>query len=243
MMDQTVQLSVVVPAFNEEQSIGPLLRDVIRSLKDARLQFEVVIVDDCSTDATAAEVSKVGDPCLRLIRLDRNSGKGAAVQAGIARASGEFIIVQDADLEYSPADIPSLFKAQIVANGRSVFGSRVLGARSLAGWRGILRCWPGQGLGPWGFNFVLSSWLYLVKRVWITDLLTGYKVYHRSIFDNWTPTTNGFETDHEITMHLLNHGLQIVEIPISYVPRTRSEGKKIGPSDAVKAIRTIWRFR
>lgn len=206
------------------------------------------MVDDASTDQTHVRAEDVArsEARVRVVRHERNRGKGAAVQTGISAANLSHVLVQDADREYDPSDIPRLWNA-VVQSGepdRTVaFGSRSLGARRLPGWRGRLKKWPRQSPGPWLFGYVLSAWFAVVKRRWISDLLTGYKLYPRGLFLGWSPETSGFETDHEITMKILNAGLRIVEVPVSYTPRSKEEGKKINWRDAVKALRTVWRYR
>ncbi len=239
----SVELSVVIPAFNEEKSIAKLLDTILEVMDYNSLRYQIVVVDDCSTDKTAQVVERFVSEKLILLRLPANMGKGAAVQKAIEVSSGQFIIVQDADLEYFPSDIPVLFEAAKKSPGTTIFGSRFLGAKQLGGLRGFLRLWPKQSTASWLFNFMLTGWIFIVRRVWITDSLTGYKLYPSDLFKSWKPITCGFETDHEITSRILNQEHGILELPIDYAPRSKQEGKKIRARDGVIALRTIWVYR
>lgn len=241
-----MKLSVVVPMFNEEGSIELLLQRLMKSIEELSSDVEILVIDDGSTDRSREIVKGVASKNLELLSMERNSGKGAAVRFGISHAAGDLILVQDADLEYDTSDIGRML-AKYEAFGEvniAVFGSRVQGARVyLEGWRGMIGLWPGQGLPQRVFNFVLSLFHFLVSWVWVSDLLTGYKIYPRRIFDEWQTVTSGFETDHEITMQLHKLKMEIVEVPVSYTPRSKLMGKKITGRDAIKALQTIWRFR
>lgn len=240
-----IELSVVVPMYNEESSIEGLLRRVSTSIETVDGGAEILVVDDGSTDGSTELVRRLALPGCRLISLTRNGGKGAAVRHGISLAEGRFVLVQDADLEYDPSDIGPMLEAAYGESGLvAVYGSRTLGARSqLAGVRKKLRIWPGQGLPQWAFGIVLSMTYLLLTGRWISDLLTGYKLYPRSIFEQWSTQTDGFETDHEISMRLHCLHIPIIEVPISYVPRSRAEGKKIRSRDAFVALSTLVKFR
>lgn len=239
----SIDLSIVIPAFNEEKSISKLLETILEVMENSSLNYQIVVVDDASTDETAEIVEKYVSEKLLLNRLPRNMGKGAAVQKAIEFSTGKLIIVQDADLEYFPRDIPILFEAAKSSPGATIFGSRFLGAKKLRGIRGYLRLWPKQSVASWIFNFVLTGWIFIVRRVWITDSLTGYKLYPSDLFKKWKPSTSGFETDHEITSQILNQNLKILELPIDYAPRSKQEGKKIRARDGLVALRTIWIYR
>ncbi len=239
----TLELSIVIPAYNEEKSIGKLLDTILEVMNRNSLSYQIIVVDDCSTDKTAQIVENFVSENLDLLRLPANMGKGAAVQKAIEASSGKFILVQDADLEYFPTDIPVLFEAAKKSPGAAIFGSRVLGAKQLGGLRGFLRLWPQQSTASWLFNFVLTGWIFIVRRAWITDSLTGYKLYPSDLFKSWKPITCGFETDHEITSRILNQEHRILELPIDYAPRSKHEGKKIRARDGVIALRTIWVYR
>lgn len=225
-------LSIVIPAYNEERFIATLLQQ-IRDLDLAALGFtkEVIVVDDCSTDRTAEIVAEMPD--VRLIRQRPNAGKGRAVRAGIAAATGELLIIQDADLEYDPRDYVPMLQALLDGRADVVYGSRYLGRgrhanQSLAAYLG-------------GRSLSLIAWAFTGAS--LTDTVTAYKLFRREDIAALTLETSGFELDHELTSRMLARGKRIVEVPISYAPRSRDEGKKIGPRDWFIAVRTFWRYR
>lgn len=225
-------LSIVIPAYNEERFIATLLQQ-IRDLDLTPLGFtkEVIVVDDCSMDRTAEIVEATPD--VRLIRQRPNGGKGRAVRAGIAAATGDLLIIQDADLEYDPRDYVPMLQALLDGRGDVVYGSRYLGRgrhdnQSLAAYLG-------------GRSLSLIAWLFTGAA--LTDTVTAYKLFRREDIAALTLETSGFELDHELTSRMLARGKRIVEVPISYAPRSREEGKKIGPRDWFIAVRTFWRYR
>jgi glycosyltransferase involved in cell wall biosynthesis len=238
-----MKLSVIIPMFNEKNFICELLDKLYIALEDVAFETEIIVVDDGSTDGSSDEVLSKPRPGLVLKKMPHNSGKGAAVQYGIRSSSGEFILVQDSDLEYDPKDIVVMLTSidEVAKEGSAIYGSRNLGARQFSSpaLKRVLRIWPKQGISQWAFNYVLSLIYLAISRIWITDLLTGYKVYPKEIFNGWSPTTSGFETDHEITMRIRKLGIKIIEVPVHYYPRSKEMGKKIGPRDAIKAITTI----
>ena len=236
-------LSIIIPAYNEANSIAQLLRKIGGIKLEGTLSFEIIIVDDASTDGTSESVSPFLNEHVRLYKLEKNSGKGAAVRSGFKLARGRFLLVQDADLEYSPDDIPLLLDIALQNPNVTIYGSRQKGAKSLGGLRGVLTIWPKQAISSWLFNYILSFWVFVIRRVWISDTLTGYKLYPASIFEDWLPKTSGFETDHEITSRILNLNQRIIEVPIAYWPRSRNEGKKIRSIDGYLAMKSFWSFR
>lgn len=236
-------VSIVIPAYNEAAFIGSLL-DIIARVPIEQHGFarEVIVVDDGSRDETAAIASS--RPGVRVLRQIPNQGKGAAVRRGIAEATGDYILIQDADLEYDPNDyIPMLRQLEAMGEG-SVYGSRTLKNLREQGW---LRLCPGRAInqrfGPWLAGVILSCWTALLYWRWITDTLTGYKIYPARFIKNVAIRTRGFETDHELTGKLIRAGVPIREVPVSYHPRSTAEGKKIRPIDGLIAVWTLFRFR
>jgi len=224
-------LSIVIPAYNEERFIGTLL-DRIKAVDLAPLGFgmEIIVVDDCSKDRTAAIVAAV--PGVRLVRMEKNGGKGRAVRAGIAAATGDLLIIQDADLEYDPQDYVPMMRALLDGRAAIVYGSRYLGRgrhdnQSLAAYLG-------------GRSLSVIAWLF--TRRYLTDTVTALKLFQRADLAALPLETSGFELDHEITSRMLARGKTIAEVPIRYYPRSREEGKKIGPRDWFIAVRTFWRY-
>lgn len=236
------KVSIVIPAYNEEAFIGTLL-DRIASVPTESVGFvkEVVVVDDGSRDATAAIASRF--PGVKVIRQE-NRGKGAAVQLGIADCTGEYVLVQDADLEYDPRDYLVMLEPLRDRDAAVVYGSRVMGQLRRTGWVTLFPGkHPSQGLGSWLAGVLLSAWTCALYQRWISDTLTGYKVYPTSVIRGFRVETHGFETDHELTGKLIKGGLPIIEVPVLYQPRTRAEGKKIGLRDGFLAVWTLLYFR
>jgi glycosyltransferase involved in cell wall biosynthesis len=234
------RLSIVIPAYNEEVFIETLLKTILAvDTESLGFEKEIIVVNDGSGDGTADAVRHFSSVTL----IDqRNRGKGAAVQRGISEASGDFILVQDADLEYEPADYRPMLEA-ILAGATCVYGSRTLGQLRALGWTATPGRHSKQSLGPWLAGGILSIFTFLLYGVWISDTLTAYKLYPRSVFDWMKIKTHGFETDHEITAKLIRAGIRIKDVPISYHPRSVEEGKKIKASDGLMAIWTLVRFR
>lgn len=235
-------LSIIIPAYNEQATIGQLL-ERIRTVDTASLGFrkEIIVVDDGSTDRTWSIANEFRE--VRCMRQETNQGKGRAVQRGVRTCIGDYVLVQDADLEYDPADYRALLQCLAEQGEKpvAVYGSRVLGQiRERGGGWGKH---PQQGFGPWLAGLILSLWTWLWHQQWITDTLTGYKLYPTDVLLRLNIKTAGFETDHEITAKLIRAGVSIVETPVSYRPRTVAEGKKIKARDGLCALWTVLRFR
>jgi len=236
-------LSIIIPAFNEERSIGTLLERILAvDLASVDVSPEIIVVDDCSSDATAEIAARV--PGVVLERHARNGGKGRAVRTGLARATGDFVIIQDADLEYDPNDYLPMLRALFAGLGDVVYGSRYLKhpdrgrlANLLTG-KHPAQSWTAY-LGGRSLSFV-ARWY---TGTYLTDTVTALKLFPRSAVAGLTLETTGFELDHEISAKLLAAGYRIVEVPISYFPRSRAEGKKIGLRDWFRARRTFARYR
>jgi glycosyltransferase involved in cell wall biosynthesis len=225
-------LSIVIPAYNEERYIATLLERVAAvDLAPLGVGKEIIVVDDCSRDRTGDIVA--GIPGVRLLRMERNGGKGRAVRAGIGAATGDYLIIQDADLEYDPRDYVPMLEALIAGRGDVVYGSRYLG-------RGR---YPNQSLAAYLGGRSLSVIGKLFTGRYLTDTVTALKLFHRADVAALPLETSGFELDHEITARILARGRRIVEVPIRYYPRTRAEGKKIGARDWLIAMRTFWKYR
>ena len=225
-------LSIVIPAYNEERFIGTLLGQIQAvDLAALGISKQIIVVDDCSRDRTAKIAGSV--PGITLKRMPVNGGKGKAVRAGISLATGEYLIIQDADLEYDPNDYVPMLKALLSGQGDVVYGSRYLGRgrhanQSLAAYIG-------------GRSLSLVAWVFTGR--YLTDTVTALKLFHRDQLAQITLATSGFELDHEITAKMARRGARFVEVPIRYLPRSREEGKKIGLRDWFIAIRTFARHR
>lgn len=234
-------LSIIIPAYNEGAFIGDLLKRIM-AVDVERLGFkrEIIVVNDGSTDNTE-EVAR-SFPDVHCFNQIPNQGKGKAVQFGIRESTGDYILIQDADLEYEPKDYSRLIQG--LTKGDVVYGSRIIGQREKRKGFGLFPGkHPQQGVGPWLAGVLLTLWTALVYGRWITDTLTAYKLYPAQVMRSMKLRTSGFETDHEITAKLIRRGLRIVEVPIEYYPRSSEEGKKIKPSDGLIAVWTLLRFR
>jgi dolichol-phosphate mannosyltransferase len=241
------RLSIVIPAFNEEAFIGTLLERIAAvDLASLGLEKELIVVDDCSRDRTAAiaESHTASLPGLRVWRQPKNGGKGAAVRAGIGLATGEYLLIQDADLEYDPRDYVPMLEALLAGRGDIIYGSRYLkypdrGAlANLFGGKHPGQSWPAYVGGQ-----SLSIVALLCTRRYLTDTVTAYKLFRREFLQSLELETTGFELDHEITAKAAARGMRIVEVPIRYYPRSKAEGKKIGLKDWFRGTRTFWKYR
>jgi dolichol-phosphate mannosyltransferase len=225
-------LSIVIPAFNEERYIGTLLEQIAAvDLTPLGIAKQVIVVDDHSSDGTSEVVRRF--PGVDLFRLERNLGKGGAVRAGMERATGDFLIIQDADLEYDPRDYIPMVEALLAGNADVVYGSRYMN-------RGRH---TNQSLTAYLGGRSLSLAALACTGTYLTDTVTALKLFPRQLLLSMTLTTRGFELDHEITAKVLAMGKRIVEVPVRYYPRSRAEGKKIGWRDWVTGVRTFYRFR
>jgi dolichol-phosphate mannosyltransferase len=225
-------LTIVIPAYNEERFIGTLLEQIgAVDLAPLGVGKDIIVVDDCSRDRTAQIAS--GFPGVRLHRQAENRGKGAAVRAGLALAAGDYVIIQDADLEYDPGDYVPMLRAILDGRADVVYGSRYLGRGRHAG-----QSWPAYVGGR-----SLSLACRLATGTYLTDTVTALKLFPRALLLSLDLRTSGFELDHEITAKVLARGLKIVEVPVRYYPRSRAEGKKIGARDWLVGVRTFFRFR
>jgi glycosyltransferase involved in cell wall biosynthesis len=233
-------LSVVVPVFNEERTLGTLLGRVgAAPLPAAIAALELVVVDDCSSDHSweliqgYAPIVRPDGVELRLVRLrhERNRGKGAALRTGFAAATGDLLLVQDADLEYDPRDYPVLLQPIVDGQAEVVFGSRFLG-----GPHRVLLFWHYVG------NTLLTLLSNMLTDLNLTDMETCYKTFTRQVLERIHLVSDRFGFEPELTARVAHLGVRIYEVPISYHGRTYSEGKKIGWRDGLAAVVSILRF-
>ncbi|MFV1987967.1 MAG: glycosyltransferase family 2 protein [Gemmatimonadota bacterium] len=236
-------LSVIIPAYNEERFIGRLLEKVLAvDLSEFDLEIEAVVIDDCSSDRTA-EIAGAFE-AVHLIRRTENGGKGEAVKLGIAEANGDFLIIQDADLEYDPNDYVPMLRALVEKDLDAVYGSRYMPDPE-RGWlyNFLHGKHAGQSLPAYLGGRSLSIVAFVFTGRYLTDTVTALKLFRRDVIKSLELVTHGFELDHEITSRILAQHKSLEEVPIHYFPRSKGEGKKIGLSDWFEAVRTFARFR
>lgn len=224
-----MKLSVVMPVYNERDTVEEILRQV----KAVGLASEILIVDDGSTDGTRELLARLdGNDGVRVILHNENMGKGSAVRTGIGAATGEIILIQDADLEYDPRDYPRLL--QPIEEGRAevVYGSRFLG-----GPRTAMLFWHAVG------NRLLTFLTNILYDSILSDMETCYKCFRADVIQNIPLHARRFEIEPEITAKILKRGIRIYEVPITYYGREYDEGKKITGWDTLPALWTLIKYR
>jgi glycosyltransferase involved in cell wall biosynthesis len=221
-----MKLSVIMPVYNE--------RDTLKSIVDRVLaveaEIELIVVDDGSTDGTREILATLQDPRLKVVLHRENTGKGGAVRTGLEHCTGEVVVIQDADLEYDPEDLPALVRS--IEKGRTpvIYGSRFLGR--------------GEFLtSSYLANRFLTALTNLLFGSRLTDMETCYKCIRRDVFLDLDLVSRRFDIEPEITSKLLRKGYRIEERPIAYRARAREEGKKIGVRDGLQAIGTLLKYR
>jgi dolichol-phosphate mannosyltransferase len=234
-------LSIVVPAYNEEAFIGKVLQTILEvDTEKAGFTKEVIVVNDGSADGTEAVVRRFSQ--VRLINQVPNQGRGAALKRGIREATGEYILFQDADLEYQPTDYPAML-AVLQSGPAAVYGNRLAGVIREYG-RGLFPGkHPRQSIAPWAAALVVRAWASLLVGHWVPDMFSGIKLYPAEPLKKLRLEASGFDLDHEITMKLYRIGVKLDEAPISYNPRSLEEGKKIRPMDGIIALWTVLLYR
>jgi len=231
------KLSIIIPVYNEEKTIGVILDRINYVRLLGNIEKEVIVINDCSQDGTEQAVSQYHSqhPELSIAchRHERNQGKGAAIRTGIAHATGEFLLVQDADLEYDPSEYNALLKPIVNGFADVVYGSRFIGGNP----HRILFFWHSIG------NRLLTFLSNLFTNLNLTDMETGYKVFRTSIIQRIHLEENRFGFEPELTAKIAQvKGIRIYEVGISYYGRTFHEGKKIGWKDGFRAIFCILKY-
>jgi len=220
-------LSVVIPVYNEKKTV----LDILEKVKAASLKKEIIVVDDGSTDGTSEILEKNSKGNFILIKHPSNMGKGSAIRTALKHTSGDMIIIQDADLEYNPADYVRLVQPIITGEAGAVYGSRNLGNNK-----------KGSALYYWGGMF-LSSLANFLYGLSITDEATCYKIIRTDILKDLDLECRHFEFCPEVTAKLGKRKIKIVELPISYIPRLHKDGKKIGVKDGIVAAWILIKYK
>jgi glycosyltransferase involved in cell wall biosynthesis len=225
------KLSVVVPVYNERNTLVEILRRMRQVRLPEGIDREIIVVDDGSSDGTREVLKQLGDSTVRVVLHPHNQGKGAAVRTGFAHATGDYVLVQDADLEYDPDDWPKLLNPVLRGKARVVYGSRFTGER-----RNMLFL-------HWVGNRFLSLVTNVLYNTTLSDMETCYKLIDRALLDELDLRADKFDIEPEITAKILKRKVRIYEVPISYTGREFDEGKKITWRDGFSALTTLVKYR
>ena len=224
-------VSIVIPVYNEAGTIATVL-DRVRTAPTPGLEKDIVVVDDGSTDGTADALRAVSQDGLTCLVHQENRGKGAALRTGFARATGDLVLVQDADLEYDPEDYPKLLRPLVDGKADVVFSSRFLGGDA----HRVLYFWHAVG------NRIVTLLSNTLSNLNLTDIESGYKAFRRDVLARIDLEENGFGFEPEVVAKVARLGCRVYEVGVSYAGRTYEEGKKIRWTDGLRAIWCIVKY-
>ena len=227
-MQNKPKLSIVIPVYNEKSTID----EIVKRVQNVKFEKEIIIVDDCSSDGTRDKIDKISGNNIKKLFHEKNKGKGASLRTGFQHATGDIVIIQDADLEYNPNEYSNLIEPIVDGRADVVYGSRFLG-----GPHRVDFFWHYVG------NKILTTLSNILTNLILTDMETCYKVFKAEIIKDIKIRSNRFGFEPEITAKLAKRKCIIYEVPISYSGRDYDEGKKIGWKDGVVALYCIVRFR
>lgn len=221
------KVSIVIPVYNERRTIETIL-DVVASAPTHGLAKEIILIDDKSTDGTGEFLKTLKTPGLKVILQEKNAGKGAALQAGFKAITGDIVIIQDADLEYDPHDYPALIQPFLTDKADIVYGSRYMQSNS----RQVHRFWHTF------FNKLMTYFSNALSNVHLSDMHTCYISFNRTVLQQVAigMTSARFGFNPEFAARMAKHHYKVIEVPISYYPRTKAQGKKIGLKDGLESI-------
>ncbi|UCE05922.1 MAG: glycosyltransferase family 2 protein [bacterium] len=223
----SVKLSIIIPVFNERETLSQILERI----QKLPYRTEIIIVDDGSIDGTRDLFNKIKEPNIKILMHENNRGKGAAVRTAQPHVTGDFVIIQDADLEYQPEEYPELLAPLLSGQADVVYGSRFIG--------------PHRAYYFW--NFLANKFLNLLSNLLyntiLSDMECGYKVFRADIFKNIKIRSNRFDLEPELTAKVFKQNLKVVEVPITYFGRSYAEGKKITWKDFFPAMWTLIKYR
>lgn len=230
-----MKLSIIIPAYNEEKTLLRIIEKIKKTklplFEGKKIEKEIILVDDCSDDGTREILKNIKEENIKIYYHKKNQGKGRAIRTGLEKAKGDMILIQDADLEYNPSDYGKLIEPILSKEAKVVYGSRILGENKTSS---LIFYFGGKVI-----TFI-SNLLYNTK---ITDEPTCYKVFRADIIKNIELKSEGFEFCPEITAKVAKRKIKIKEVPISYNPRTKKQGKKIKIKDGIIAIWTLFKYK
>lgn len=230
--DAYLKLSIIVPVYNERETVLEILDRVHEAPLPKEIDtVEIIAVDDGSTDGTRESLVQAQKDGVVILRHERNRGKGAAIRTALEHATGDIVVIQDADMEYDPRDFPQLLRPIIERRAKVVYGSRFLGPRmAMFFWHMVA-------------NKILTLMTNILYDAILSDMETGYKVFRADVIKAIPLRSRRFDFEPEVTAKVLKRGIRVFEVPISYFGREYREGKKIGLKDAFVAVWTLLKYR